>query len=648
MHDFLKQVKNNIYVAAIYNLLVVMALFMLCRIAFYFVNIDLFSNITFSQFLLICKGGIMFDLSGVLYLNSVYLLMLAIPFTFRYNPTYLKTAKLIFFTTNSIGIIANCIDMVYFKYTNRRTTSSFINEFSNENNLLKILGNGLVEYWYVTLLGLFLLFLLYALYFTPHPKRIAGEKNYLYYSRNTVAFLLTIMLTIFGIRGGVGSYVRPITLSNANKYVNRSIEASIVLNTPFCIIRTIENTVFKNPNYYSENELTSIYVPIISPQPKESFNNMNVVVLIIESLSKEFIGELNKNLDNGTYKGYTPFLDSLIRESLTFEYSYSNGRKSIDAMPSVLSSIPMFYEPYFLTHYSTNEVSGIAGELNKKGYYTSFFHGAPNGSMGFEAFAKTSGFTDYYGLNEYGNDKDYDGTWSIWDEEFLQFFAEKINGFKQPFMTALFTATSHHPFVVPPKHTQRFVEEGGHPIYKCVRYTDFALKKFFEKASKQAWFKNTLFVITADHTNALSKKEYLNDAGGYKVPIIFYHYGSNLKGHVNDIAQQIDIMPTILGYLNYETPYIAFGHDLLDKNYKEHYAINFFNQNFQFFKDDYFVQFDGQKTTAVYNLKTDTFLQNNLITNFPKQAAYEKQIKAIIQQYIARMLNNKLVITPVK
>jgi phosphoglycerol transferase MdoB-like AlkP superfamily enzyme len=588
----------------------------------------------------------MFDISGVLYLNLVYLLMLSIPFTIRYNQGYLKIAKIIFLITNSIGIVANCMDMVYFKYTNRRTTSNFFDEFSNENNLLKIIGNGLIDYWYVTLLGIFLLFLLFKFYHNPSPKKIAGEKNYIYYSRNAIAFLLTIMFTIFGIRGGVGSYVRPITLSNANKYVKRSLEASIVLNTPFCIIRTIENTVFKNPNYYTPEELTTIYEPIITPHPKKAFNNMNVVVLIVESLSKEFIGELNKNIDNGQYKGYTPFLDSLIRESLTFEYTYSNGRKSIDAMPSVLSSIPMFYEPYFLTRYSTNEVSGIAGELNKKGYYTSFFHGAPNGSMGFEAFAKTSGFTDYFGLDEYGNDKDYDGTWSIWDEEFLQFFGEKINGFKQPFMTAVFTATSHNPFVVPEKYNQKFPEEGGHPIYKCIRYTDYSLKKFFENASKQPWYKNTLFVITADHTNALTKKEYLNDPGGFKVPIIFYHYGSDLKGHINDIAQQIDIMPTILGYLNYDKPYLAFGNDLLDPNYKEHYAINYFNQIFQYFKGDYFLQFDGQKTTAVYNLKTDPFLQNNLIGKFSEQAAYEKQIKAIAQQYVVRMLNNKLVVTP--
>lgn len=646
MKEFFNQyIKNNIYVAALYNLGIVMLLFMICRIAFYFINIDLFNSITFSQFVTICKGGIMFDISGILYLNLLYILMLALPFAFRENKVYLKIAKSIFLATNSIGILANCIDMVYFKYTYRRTTSTFFSEFSNENNLLKILGEGIVQYWYVTILSVVLLYLLFKLYHSPKSIKFKSEKKIIYYSRNIVAFLLAVMFTIFGIRGGIGSYVRPITLSNANKYINNSMEASIVLNTPFCIIRTLENKVYKNPKYFSPEELKTVFEPIITPQPKGSFKNLNVVVLIVESLSKEFVGELNKNLDNGKYKGYTPFLDSLIRESLTFEYTFCNGRKSIDAMPSVLSSIPMIYEPYFLTRYSTNEVSGIAGELNKKGYYTSFFHGAPNGSMGFEAFARASGFTDYYGLDQYGTDKDYDGNWAIWDEEFLQFFAQKINGFKEPFMTAMFTATSHHPFYIPEKYATTFPDDDIHPIHKCVRYTDYSLKRFFDVASKQKWFKNTLFIITADHANALTRPEYLINSGGYKGPIIFYHQGSNLKGRIEEIAQQIDIMPTILGYLNYDKPYVAFGHDLLDPNYINHYAMYYTNESFQFFNGDNVFQFDGEKISAIYNTKTDSLYQHNLVESFHEKIIYEKQIKAIIQQYIDRMITNKLTLS---
>src|SRR5690606_3286191 len=122
------------------------------------------------------------------------------------------------------------------------------------------------------------------------------------------------------------------------------------------------------------------------------------------SFSKEFFGAFNKDKNNGTYTGYTPFLDSLTGHSLSFTYSFSNGRKSIDGLPSVVSSIPSLGVPYFLSPYSGNRINSLASLLKEKGYHSSFFHGAPNGSMGFEAFMNIAGFEAYYGLSEYGDD----------------------------------------------------------------------------------------------------------------------------------------------------------------------------------------------------------------------------------------------------
>ncbi len=646
MKNFPKQyIKGNIYVATACNILLMMAIYMLSRFVFYWVNISFFPDITFSEMLTICLGGLKFDLSAVLYTNLLYLLLMIVPFPFRYNEKYQKTAKWIFIITNGIALIANCVDMIYFKFTTRRTTLSVFSEFEHEGNLGKIFLDGAIQYWYVVLFGLAILAMLYFLYYQPKFKT-TGKKTVFYYIRNTIAFVVICVLVVGGLRGGLGTAVRPITLSNANQYVDKSIESAIVLNTPFCIYRTAGVTKYKNPNYFkTEDELESVCTPVIQPHPTGEFKNLNVVVFILESFSKEFVGELNKDLDGGNYKGYTPFLDSLIREGFTYEYTFATGRKSIDAMPSILSSIPAFYEPYILTPYAAaNNISGIAGELNNKGYYTAFFHGAPNGSMGFQAFAKASGFKDYYGLDEYMDKANgFDGTWAIWDEEFFQFYAHKMSTFKQPFMTALFSATSHHPFKIPERYKTIFPEEGGHEIHKCIRYTDYSIRRFFETASKQPWFKNTLFVFTADHTNALTRKEYLTDAGHYKVPIVFYQPDSNLKGRIKGIAQQTDIMPTVLGYLNYDKPFVSFGHDLLDPNYNEHYAINFNNQVFQYFKGDYMFLFDGKQIISVYDFVNDIYLKNNLKDRYPElQADAEKHIKAIVQQYIERILSNNL------
>lgn len=649
MKKILSTIRGNVYAVTGLNLLLVMVLYTLCRVEFYAVNSsDYFPYLETSQLKSLLSGGLKFDLSAVLYSNLLYIVLMLLPFRFRYGSGYQTLTKWFFIVINAICLFMNMGDSVYFKFTNRRTTMSFFTEFQNDDNLFSILGQGMLNYWYVTLVGVVLISLLVLLYVRPQFVSSGGRTTGWYYVRNAVAFVVAGFFIVNGMRGGFGSFVRPITLSNANVYAEKPLEASIVLNTPFCMIRTIGKKPYKNPGYFKdEKEMAKVYEPIVYPHPQGAFREMNVVVFILESFSKEFVGELNqglRNADGSRYAGYTPFLDSLIRQGLTFEYTFATGRKSIDAMPSVLSSIPRYYEPYVLTSYSNNRVSGIADVLGKKGYYTAFFHGAPNGSMGFESFAKVSGFQAYYGKDEYGNDADYDGTWAIWDEPFFQFYAKKMSTFRQPFMTALFSASSHDPFRIPKEYEKVYPEDGIHKIHKCVRYTDNAMRRFFETARKQPWYGNTLFVITADHTNALTRKEYITDAGHYKVPIIFYTPNGDLRGRLPVIAEQTDIMPTILGYLNYDKPYFAFGHDVLDPQYKHHYALNHNDQIFQLFTDSLMLQFDGQKTRAAYNFVSDVELSHDILSSVPRARldSLERKMKAIIQQYVVRMTENRL------
>ena len=393
--------------------------------------------------------------------------------------------------------------------------------------------------------------------------------------------------------------------------------------------------------------MEAIYSPVHHPidsriSSDTSFTRKNIIILIVESFGREYIGALNKDLEGGRYKGYTPFTDSLVNKSITFRYSYGNGRKSIDGMPSILSSIPMFVEPFFLTPASMNDYTGLAGILGAEGYETAFFHGAQNGSMGFQAFAQKTGFQKYFGRTEYevarGTD-DFDGTWAIWDEPFMQFYAEEMSKMKEPFMTALFTASSHHPFVIPEKYSKDF-PEGNLPIQKCIRYTDMAIGKFFETAQHQPWFANTIFVLTSDHTNMSDHDYYQTDLGGFYTPIIIYD--PSACGEMQDkIAQQIDIMPTILGMLHYQKSYLGFGIDVLNTPAEDTWAVNYLNGIYQYVKYGYVLQFDGTNTKAIYSLE-DRLMKNNLIGKVKVQPQMELELKAIIQQYMERMRQNRL------
>lgn len=635
---------DNELLALIWNIALAILVYMACRFLYWAENYQSFS-LTASQWAQILQGGLKFDLSAILYTNILLLLLLSFPFHLK-EKIHPLIGKILFVLINSIAVVVNLSDAVYFKFTGRRTTVTVFQEFASEDNLTSIFAKEFVNHWYLVLAGIILILAIWKLYKTPAYKR---PKNLIsFYSIKTAVFLLLIYLTINGMRGGFGTAVRPITISNANQYASKPAEAALVLNTPFSIFRTIGQEAFVTPSYYTDSELEDIYTPIHQPADTAQFKAKNVVVFIIESFGKEYIGALNKNIDSA-YQGFTPFTDSLIGKSLTFRYSYSNGRKSIDGMPSILSSIPMFIEPFFLTPASMNRLSGIAGELSKKGYYTAFFHGAKNGSMGFQAFANATGFRDYFGRTEYnqdnrfGGDNDFDGTWAIWDEPFMQFYATKMSEMPQPFMTAIFTASSHHPFVIPEQYKDSF-PEGSLVIHKCIRYTDNALRRFFEYASKQEWYPNTIFAITADHTNLTEQPVYQTDLGGFSVPIIFFDPSGSLPTGISDkIAQQIDIMPTILNALNYSNPYIAFGCDLLTEPDSSLFAVNYCNGIYQYVKNGMVLQFDGKKSTGLYRL-TDMLMQNNILGQSEYQTDMECKLKAVIQQYMTRMNGDMLTI----
>ncbi len=644
-------------VAVVINLLMAYVVYFLARVTYLLENYSIFSQGLDTQGLLsVFQGGFMFDSSAIMYTCALYIVMMLLPLHLKERPRYHKVCKWLFVIVNAITLAMNLMDAVYFQYTSRRTTSTIFSEFSHEGNLGTIFGTEMLRHWYLVLLAIVLVWLLWKLYVMPRLT-VKHARSWRYYLIMTVALLAMIPTIICGMRGGLATAVRPIAISNANQYVDRPVDAALVLNTPFSMLRTMGKNVYTNPHYFKdEAQLEAVYTPVHQPGDTAIFSPKNVVVIIVESYSKEYIGFFNHNLDGGTYKGYTPFLDSLLTKSLTFKYSYANGRKSIDAMPSVLSSIPMMKEPFFLTPASMNNLSGMARQLDGKGYTTAFFHGAQNGSMGFQAFARATGYQQYLGRTEFNADpttrgnKDFDGTWAIWDEPFLQFMCHKINGFKQPFLATVFTASSHHPFRVPEELEQQFPEEGTHPIHRCVRYTDMALRYFFEEAAKQPWYNNTIFVLTADHSNFPTHDLYKTDLGRYMAPIAFYTPNGSLAPAVREdvIMQQASIMPTLMGIMGYDQPYLAFGCDVLNTPPEQTWAFSYNNGIYQYLQGDWMMQHDGDKVKAMYRFKEDPMLKQNMVGKVPTQAAMERQLKALIQQYMTRMTDNRLTATSSK
>lgn len=616
--------KNTYLTLLIKRLLVVFLIYQLCRCLFIWFNYETIEKIDVNSFL----GGMIFDMSAIGYVNLIFVLAHLLPGNLKYKETYQKALKLLFFAVNLVFITANLVDLEYYKFTGKRSTYVLITATGMENEIGRLLLSFIVEFWYIPFITVFLGALVWRA--LGHVKVELVErytpKKYL---KDFFVLVFFLGLAILAGRGGFGK--KPLRIVDAILYNNQSPE--VVLNTPFSILKTIgKNENLSVPQFYSEEELDSIYNPVIITNPESKKMDKNVVIIILESFG-----------DENVQSGYTPFLDSLITESLYFKNGFANGRLSIDAVPSILSSIPSLMENSLITSsYSLNDVYGLPKILKENGYYTSFFHGAFNGSQNFDQYCKVAGFDDYFGKNEYIGPEAFDGRWGIFDEEFLQFFAQKIETFKQPFFSVLFTISSHNPYIIPEKYKGKF-PKGTTKVMETIAYTDYALKQFFDSIKTEEWYQNTLFVITADHGYPDTNSEiYRTSVGRFEIPILFFDPSDpTLKGVSEKNLQQTDIMPSIVDYLNIKTKMISYGKSFTSD---VDFVVYFQNNIYHYINGEYYLRFDGTNPIGLYKFKKDKMLKNNLLyVNSEKREEMTKFIKAYIQSFNYRVVNNKLI-----
>lgn len=638
-----KHLRLNEYKVVLYRISLAYLFYFVARILFYIFNSDLLKVDSIADLLTLCYYGLAFDTTAILYVNLLFIVFSILPFYKNTNSGYQKFLFYLYFGTNLVAYATNFIDFIYYKYTYARTTIVALNVLEHETNKTTLFLSFMVEYWYV-----FALFILFAalwiyLYKKVLVRDLLPTKKLHYYSFSTFGFLLFSGLIIGGIRGGdFKKSTRPINLLDASRHVKNIVHSDIVLNTPFAIIRTLFSNSFIKTNY--SGVTASVILEKVQPI-KQYHNNPeskpNVVVLILESYGREYIGAFNKKANIPNYITHAPFLDSLSQHSMIFTNAYANGRQSIHGMSSILAGIPSFKDAFTSSPYPKQKIESLVSTLKSEGYSTSFFHGAANGSMGFLGFGNILGIDKYFGRTEFNDDSQFDGFWGIWDEPFLQYMKKTLDQEKTPFFATVFTVSSHEPYIIPEKYKNRF-HEGGVPMHKCVEYTDFALKQFFKEAQKAPWFNNTIFVLVADHGNQTFYDEYQKPINRFAVPIIIYKPNSKYVGVDDDLAQQIDIYPTILDMIGYKKPFRSWGRSLLDKKSSTPFVMNSTSSIYQFSRGNYICTFDGKTATGFYD-KNDKGLTHNLISiRNPEMNALELNCKAFIQDYMDRVVDKKL------
>lgn len=601
--------------------LLLIIFYQLIRIGFYFYNQSFFQEINLKIFL----GGLIFDLAILGYINIIFVILHLVPGKFQENKKYQNFLFYSFFIINGIILSTNFIDYEYFRFIGRRSSFSIITAEGMSNEIGGLLISYIKDYWQIPIMMIISLFT-----FWLCLKKIKYQTVKTFSKIGNYVTLLFVVGLLFIAGRGIGR--KPISLVDATNYGPIGSSA-LVLNTPFSIMKTLSKKEnLKEIKYFSEAEAKSIFNPIQTFSYPE-FNKKNVVLIILESFGNENI-----------QRGQTPFLDSLIQKSYYFKNAFANGKLSIDAVPSTISSIPgLMNKSIISSNYALNEVNGLPKILKENGYETSFFHGAFNGSQNFDKYANVAGFDTYYGKDEYIGPKSFDGKWGVFDEDFMQFFAKELNNFKQPFFTTLFTVSSHAPFTIPEKYKNKF-PKGTTEIHESIAYTDFALKEFFKTAEKMPWYENTIFVITSDHTSSTGEElQYKNNVGKFRIPILFYVPNDESMIAVDEKNfQQIDILPSLMDYLQLNTKIISYG-----KSYKskDDYVVNYLDNVYNLEMGDFYLAFDGTKTLGLYNWKTDPLLKENLSDkNSENKQKMERFIKAYIQSFNHRVSKNQLTV----
>ena len=541
------------HIRLIKRFLFLLVAYSLLRIGFYFYHLNTYKYFRpeeiFESFFL----GVRFDLAALSFLN-VPILLLAL-FSSK-NSRFLFFERLLFVILNSAGILVSLIDYELFLFVGKRMG---IDLFVITDDIWAQLPQLALYYWYFPVLTFLFAFGFYRFdrkFFTLNEKTPRPLVQ-------TLMGGLLLGLGFVAIRGGLQH--KSINVQAAFTQGKNEL-GHLVLNTPYHFLRTLKNKPQEKLKYFpSDEEAIEVILKRRDFRPHVNENGKkNIVLIILESFSSEYFE-----------RGYMPFLNELKSKSLFFPYHLANGRRSIEALPSILCGLPsLITEPLSKSIYSGNKFVCMPKILKEHGYTNYFFHGGSKGTMGFESYTLASGFDRYYSQEDYPSKDHHDGTWGIYDGPFMSFAADEIHKMKQPFLAGIFTLSSHQPYAVPKEFKGKF-PKGTLEIHESIGYTDFALKNFFDKIKNEPWFSNTVFFITADHTSKLETKKFQNLVGQYRVPLLIYAPGVEWgEVKTQKVTQHSDIPKTVLHFVGAKGDELpATSVDLLSGD--EGYALNF-------------------------------------------------------------------------
>ena len=288
----------------------------------------------------------------------------------------------------------------------------------------------------------------------------------------------------------------------------------------------------------------------------------NVMLIMVESLSAEYVGAF------GDTRGWTPNLDNLVKHSLFFNNLYATGTRTDRGMEAVVLSVPPTPGRSIIKRPDCHNMFSSGFIFKEKGYENKFMYAGYGYFDNMNDFFSHNGFMTVDRANMDRSEIIFSNAWGVSDEDlFNKALKESDKSYQnnKPFFNYIMTASNHRPYTYPdgridiPSHTGR---SGS------VKYTDYAINKFLNDAASKPWFKNTIFIILADHNGGSAGKTSL-PAWRYKIPVIIYGPGIIRPQIVSKLSSQIDLMPTLFSLMNWSYESKFYGEDILDADFNE-------------------------------------------------------------------------------
>jgi phosphoglycerol transferase MdoB-like AlkP superfamily enzyme len=528
--------------------------------------------------------GLRVDTAIIFTLTSLIWLALLLPLKFTFYKPYRILLGLIWAVVVASVLFFNIGDVLYFGFVNRHLSDE-LNVIGNDVGILVSMA---MDYFFYQSILATLLFLgvLYFFYKLFSAKIQNKELKHLEW----INVPLIIIVAFLGIRGKVEGISFGVSDAFA---VNKLASGNLALNGFFCYyrggsrqninhsgveltsaIKTLKEAISSEKIEYKNSEF-----PLMRAYKEQKQNNYNVVIIMIESLSAEYVDALsNNNL------GITPTLDNMAKEGLLFTNFYANGQRSQEGITSVFTGLtqPVGFENFGegLELYNLSFLGKMAEE---NGYTTLSMQSSDRGSFRVDKLSVLAGFSDYYGAEDMPRTSDEVGNpnYGVWDGDMLRFLSHKLHGIQEPFISFAFTASTHAPYYSPGAKWEKYPHsmKSDYGFFNTMYYVDAQINEFMQSAKEEPWFDNTIFIFTADHANhaeveASSEiKNVKKELKEFHIPLIIYAPKILQAQKIDKVGSHADILASLTDILGWKNSFASIGNSLFDESVKERFAF---------------------------------------------------------------------------